>query len=439
MKNHSILFITCLFTVGLSAQNAVTLSLEDAIARGLEHDYTLKNQSVQIQLAEKDRDKLNSRRSPTITGSSDLRGNPILPTLIIPSSAVGGGSGGESTRRAKFGTFFNWSFTADVKYPILDPTLRSDKLKSENERRLREVTLEKLKTNTRLTIAEAWYDVFLKEEQLKIASEKLRRAQALLEIAQTRQSAGSLLPVDVQRSQLDVDNAQSSVEQARNTLEQSRQNLAYRVGLPLDTPLSLPAPSQPTQVEQTLPTGAQPEQRAELKEEQLRMGMNQIDQNQLRDQYKPTLNAVASGAVQHLSNNFAIWQNWFPIAYFGLQAKVTLFDGQLKRKNLSILELQSQTIQQNIAKYKEDFNYETASATATLKNAIVQWKSAQKNLQTAQQILALDKERFSGGTLLYSEYVNTEYTLRESENNFLTAWYNYLVAKVRWDKSAGKL
>ena len=140
-----------------------------------------------------------------------------------------------------------------------------------------------------------------------------------------------------------------------------------------------------------------------------------------------------------MESDSSCWQNWFPIAYLGLQAKVTLFDGQLKRKNLSILQLQGQTIQQNIAKYKEDFNYETASATSTLKNAIVQWKNAQKNLQTAQQILALDKERFTGGALLFSEYLNTEYTLRESENNFLTAWYNYLVAKVRWDKAAGRL
>jgi len=439
MKNYFFFLLLGLLATSLNAQNPVTLTLDDAIARGLEHDYTLKNQSVQIQLSAQDRDKLNSRRAPVVTAGSDLRGNPILQTLIIPTAAVGGGSGGESTRKAKFGTFFNWSFTADIKYPIIDPTLRSDQLKSDNERLLREVTLEKLKTNARLSVAEAWYDVFLKEEQLKIAQEKLKRAQALLDIAQNRQSAGSLLPVDVQRSQLDVDNSQSSLEQAKNTLEQSRQNLAYRVGLPLETALQLPTPPQPTQVETALPTGAQPDQRAELKEEQYRMGMNQIDQTQLRDQYKPTLNAYASGAVQHLSNNFAIWQNWFPIAYLGLQAKITLFDGQLKRKNLSILQLQGQTIQQNIAKYKEDFNYETASATSTLKNAIVQWKNAQKNLQTAQQILALDKERFTGGALLFSEYLNTEYTLRESENNFLTAWYNYLVAKVRWDKAAGRL
>ncbi|MEY4135775.1 MAG: hypothetical protein RL386_2125, partial [Bacteroidota bacterium] len=151
------------------------------------------------------------------------------------------------------------------------------------------------------------------------------------------------------------------------------------------------------------------------------------------------LSLYGSAAVQHLSNNLAIWQNWFPLVYAGLQTRIPVFDGQLKRRNQEIARIEALSARQNLERTKEDIAYGTASAFTAMQNAVVQWKTAQTNLATAVRLFELEKERYEGGKLLYSELLNVEYSLREAENNTLTASYNYLLARVRWEKATGRL
>lgn len=422
-------------SLGLVAQTPRVLTLEEAITLGQNNNLDLKNQGLQVQLAQREREKVDARRSPTLSASADLRTNLVLPTTIIPAGAFGGGSG-EEDQRLRFGTTYNITGAVTASYSLIDPTLRTDQLRADGQRTLQEAGLEKQKANYRVTIAEAWYDVFLKQEQLALAEEKLKRAESLLQINQNRLSAGALLPAEVQRSQLEVDNSRASRDQARNNLALSQQNLAYRVGLPLDTPLEIGQLDLPGSG--SLPTpNTQAGQRWELKEEEQRLALNVLEQQRLKEQYRPNLSAIANGSIQHLSNNFAIWEKWFPAVYVGLQSNFTIFDGHLKQKNLEVLKLQNQISQQNLERIRQDISYEAASTETSLQNAIVQWKSAQQNLDTARKILELEQERYKGGNLLFADLLSTEYALREAENNMLSAWYNYLIAKLRWEKARG--
>ena len=417
------------------AQSPRVISLEEAITLGQSNSLDLKNQSLQVQIAQGERNKIEARRSPIVSANGELRSNLVLPTTIIPAGAFGGGGTGED-QKLRFGTVFNITGGLNVSYSLIDPTLRSDQLRSDGQRVLQEATLEKQKANFRLTIAEAWYDVFLKQEQLAIAEEKLKRAESLLQISQNRLNAGALLPIEVQRSQLERDNSRASRDQAKNSLSLSRQNLAYRVGLPLDTPLevgSIVPPANDMVANLAPNTG----QRWELKEEEQRLAINLLDQQRIKEQYRPNLSAIANGSVQHLSNNFAVWEKWFPAVYIGLQTNFTLFDGNLKQKNLEVLKLQNQVSQHNMERIRQDIGYEVASNQTALQNSVVQWQSTQQNLATARKILELEKERYVGGNLLFADLLNTEFSLREAENNALSAWYNYLVAKLRWEKAMG--
>jgi len=421
--------------LGLVAQTPRILTLEEAINLGQSNNYDLKNQGLQVQLAQREREKVDARRSPVISATGEFRSNLVLPTTIIPAGAFGGSSG-EEDQKLRFGTIYNITGAVSLSYPLIDPTLRSDQLRADGQRTLQEAGLEKQKANYRLTIAEAWYDVFLKQEQLSLAEAKLKRAESVVQINQNRLAAGALLPSELQRSQLELGNSRATRDQAQNNLLLSRQNLAYRVGLPLDTPLEVGQLAVPGSGSLPSPN-VQSGQRWELKEEEQRLAINALEQQRLKEQYRPNLSAIANGSIQHLSNNLAVWEKWFPAVYVGLQTNFTIFDGHLKQKNLEVLKLQNQISQQNLERIRQDIRYEEVSTETTLQNAIVQWKSVQQNLSTAQKILDLEQARYQGGNLLYSDLLNSEYALREAENNMLSAWYNYLIAKLRWEKVRG--
>jgi outer membrane protein TolC len=421
----------------VSAQDTVRLTLEAAVEQGISHSYALRNQQLAIDLADSELDKLNARKMPVVGAGGDLRTNIVLPVTIIPGSAFNNQGQNEGDRKIRFGTTFNIIGSVEATYALVDPTLGADRQLAEAGRSLQGTLYEVQKQQQKLIVAEAWYNVFLYQEQMRLAGDKLIRARALLEINRVRQETGTLLPAELLRAQLDVDNAVAVFEQAVNQLVMGRQTLAYRVGLPLNTPIEVvgnPVPELP-QIGVEAPLG----QRWEISEQQQRMVVAEQKVQQIEQQYKPGLSLYGSAAVQHLSNNLAIWQNWFPLVYAGLQTRIPVFDGQLKRRNQEIARIEALSARQNLERTKEDIAYETASAFTAMQNAVVQWKTAQTNLATAVRLFELEKERYEGGKLLYSELLNVEYSLREAENNTLTASYNYLLARVRWEKATGRL
>ena len=420
-----------------SAQDTVRLTLEAAVEQGVSHSYGLRNQQLAIDLADSELDKLNARKMPVVSAGGDLRTNMVLPVTIIPGSAFNNQGQNEGDRKIRFGTTFNIIGSVEATYALVDPTLGADRQLAEAGRSLQGTLYEAQKQQQKLIIAEAWYNVFLSQEQTRLAGDKLARARALLEINQVRQETGTLLPAELLRAKLDVDNAAATFEQSVNQLVMSRQTLAYRVGLPLNTAIEVvgnPVPELP-EIGAEAPLG----QRWEISEQEQRMVVAERKVQQIEQEYKPGLSLYGNAAVQHLSNNLAIWQNWFPLVYAGLQTKIPVFDGQLKRRNQEIARIEALSARQNLERVKEDIAYETASASTAMQNAVVQWKTAQTNLATAVRLFELEQERYEGGKLLYSELLNVEYSLREAENNALTASYNYLLARVRWEKATGRL
>jgi outer membrane protein TolC len=425
------------FGTMVSAQDTVRLTLEAAVEQGVSHSYALRNQQLAIDLADSELDKLNARKMPVVGAGGDLRTNIVLPVTIIPGSAFSSQGQNEGDRKIRFGTTFNIIGSVEATYALVDPTLGADRQLAEAGRSLQGTLYEAQKQQQKLIVAEAWYNVFLYQQQMRLAGDKLIRARVLLEINQVRQETGALLPAELLRAKLDVDNAAAAFEQSVNQLVMGRQTLAYRVGLPLNTPIEVvgnPVPELP-QIGVEAPLG----QRWEISEQQQRMVVAEQKVQQIEQQYKPGLSLYGNAAVQHLSNNLAIWQNWFPLVYAGLQTRIPVFDGQLKRRNQEIARIEALSARQNLERVKEDIAYETASASTAMQNAVVQWKTAQTNLATAVRLFELEKERYEGGKLLYSELLNVEYSLREAENNALTASYNYLLARVRWEKATGRL
>jgi len=419
----------------LSGQDTLRLSLDEALNRGLSHNLALRSQQLRIRQSELEAARLNARRAPVVQAGSDLRSNLILPTTIIPGNVFSSpGQEGEDLR-VRFGTVFTLNAAIDARYPLLDPQLPNDRKIAALQRDIESSTLESQQQQVRLQIAEAWYEVCIQEQQRRLADEKATRARELLAITQTLASAGTALPADLLRSELDLSNALSAVELAQTQWESSRQTLAYLIGLPAGQAFWVVGAQTPD-------VPATPIQQTELHRPELltlsqRVELAELQRAQTAQGYKPSVDLYGSTALQHLSNNLSVWQNWFPLTYVGLQAKVVLFDGHLRRQNEEIAQVQWEIARRNLEQQSEAIAYELTTADQAIRQATLQWSNAQANLRASKQLFTLERTRYAEGKLRYAELINAEYTLREAERNVLNAWYNYLLAKARRDKAGG--
>lgn len=409
----------------------------------VQHNYDLKNQQLNMALVDKDLEKIQAQRQPTIGLNGDLRSNPILQSSIIPGAAfTQPGQAAEEDRRIQFGTVFNVTFAVDATYSLYNPTYKTDLEINRTQQALETAALRKNTLDVKLTAATAYYDLLLQQTQINLAKNRLQRTQDLLAVARTQQEAGALLPVDLQKSQLDVQNAQILLDQTENASQRSRLNLARLLGVQ-PSEIVLPASNALQINPDTLKTPAVDENlvaaRSEILEEQQRLQINELQMRRADKAYLPSVDLYGNLSAQHLSNDLAVWDNWFPFMFVGIRASVPIFDGNLRTKNKETYQLQAEINQNNIARLREDLTYELQSAALDLENAISQLQDAQQNLQNAREIMTIDQRRYEAGALLYSDFRNTEFSVREAETNFLSASQNYLLATLNWMRASGKL
>lgn len=419
---------------------AQTLSLEEAMNKAVQHNYDLKNQALNISLSENDAAKTRTRRQPTVNANGDFRYNPILQTSVIPGDAFG--QQNAEDQRIKFGTNFNVLFSIEGNYKILDPVYQTDIAINQAEANVQSATLRKNTAQVKLDAATAYYEILLQQTQVELANNRLRRAQDLLEVSKIRQELGAALPVDVQKSELDVQNAQALLTQAQNVLERARLNLARQMGIAYENSSKLQdnlLNINTDTVQIPIVNAAVIDLKPEILEAQQQLKINELQLQRENKLYLPSLSLYGNLSAQHLSNNLAVWDKWFPFAYLGAQVSVPLYDGGLKNRNKEGFQLQTQINQNNLSRLREELTYELQSATIDLKNAISQLQDAAQNLQNARAIQNIDQTRYQEGALLFADFRNTEFSLRESETNFLAASQNYLLAQLRWLNANGTL
>jgi outer membrane protein TolC len=84
------------------------------------------------------------------------------------------------------------------------------------------------------------------------------------------------------------------------------------------------------------------------------------------------------------------------------------------------------------------------AAQLELKSALVQFENARRSLTTQEQNIALAEEvfevsqkKFNNGLGNNLELVNAETSLKEAQNNYFNALYDYLIARTDIQKSTG--
>ncbi len=113
-------FVFGVFTIIPISAFSQSYSLNEAIDLGLKNRLEIKNQSLQIDIANGLNDKIRAQWKPKISAQADLRWNTQLQTTVLPFDITGKNADGTST--VKFGTPFNNSLGLQLDQKILIQT-----------------------------------------------------------------------------------------------------------------------------------------------------------------------------------------------------------------------------------------------------------------------------------------------------------------------------
>jgi len=438
MEKHLITLILFLFW-GQFSLAQTPLSLEQTIDLAVRRNFGLKNQAINVSIADKELEKLRAGRQPVISGNGDLRYNPILQTVIIPGEAFG--QPGDSPEKVRFGTRFNLLAGVDASWKAVDPTFRTAEAASLIEGKIESLKLIQNTLQVALEAAEAFYDVIFQMTRVQLGGARRSRAAALEKITWTAKDAGAVMPIDSLKSAVELQRAEAQYQQAQNQLQRARLYLGHLIGmdesqivLP-DDMLALDTISI-SSVLDNLPGTAT---RTELEEAQLRLDWNQLQVTLEEKRQLPVLEFYANMSAQHLSDAFSVWNRWFPFSFVGVRTSIPLYDGQRKARQKELLLFREQIARNQLSAVSETLAFEIETAFLERDHALISMRDEGRNLDLARGVLQIEQTRLEEGVLLFADFREAEYALREAESAYLSAVRAYAVAQLRCAKAIGQI
>ncbi len=421
---------------------AQKITLNEAIQKGIENRIELKTQALNIQIASSENYKIKAKWLPQVSANGDVRWNTQLQTTVLPFALPGSS---ESQTIVRLGRPFNNTFALQAEQKVYDINKKIDRLVNDTQTDAQKNTLEQQKINLKQSITEAYFLAVFNKEKLRLSEIALQRANAYLDAAKVKFEQGTILKNDLDKFTLDVSNAKLTQTKNIQDYELSLVTLQYQLNTndkaePAEDLTSILNYSQITE-RRPADNQTNSDKRTEVKAEEINLKLNELNLQKQKTKNLPTVSAYGNYSAFQISDTFNPFASgtWFTSNYVGIRANIPIFDGKQTKLSSQDFLFRKQINQLNIERLINDFNYESKITWNTLQQSKLNLEEAKKNITLAQHILETDKFRFEQGVIVISDLKNSEYSLQNSENQYLSSIYNFLVANVRYKKASGNL
>jgi outer membrane protein TolC len=431
-----ILVLTAVCT-NLSAQNdTLKLSLDQAIKLGLASRFDVKGNNLNIDLARNRLIKSNKELLPDLSANGKMVYYGQLQPSIIPAGYLGF----TEPMKIAIGMKNNTSLALDLNYTIYKPGLYTDIKIASNNILLEEEKNNKTDINIKVEIAEAYDNVLLKSLQYGIAEKNVSRYKEYYDLTRGKYTSGAVLESDMLLAELDYKNAVAATEKQKQECLLSIENLKYKINLPVQTVVILTDSlhSDEAGMSDILPADALTK-RSEIKQLAIEQSGNELQLKKAKQSYFPSLSLFGNytrfyqGPQFDYSNNFY----WAPVNYVGIKLSIPI-TGSFKNTN-SVKEYKLKLAQTDILLKQKtaDIQYEVQESLTRLNNAWQNLEVAKNNYLLSQKVYELKKQQYDSGSFSYEKLLDTEKSLSNTEQEYISAVYSYLIAKINYQKAVG--
>jgi outer membrane protein TolC len=216
---------------GPAPEGPVSLTLQDAVVRGLEHNLAVVLGREQVRAAAGARDATRSRLYPQLGAYlADSRNIINLEAYGFPVPA------GESPLIGPFDVF---DARATVAMPLVDLSLWADARAASHAADAAGATLDDLRDQVVLAVSSLYLRASAAESRIDAARAQVATARALHEQAVDMKTAGVVAGIEVLQTEVQLAAERERLIVAENDAATTKLALARAIGLPLDAGLVL--------------------------------------------------------------------------------------------------------------------------------------------------------------------------------------------------------
>ncbi len=427
-----------------------TFTLEEAIAYALQNNPGLKSERLNIKDANEQIRGYRSSGLPQVTGNASYQHFLAIPTQILPEGSFFEGDpdqgippNPQEDLEVQFGTKNNITAGVELSQLLFDGSFFVGLRAMRMYRELVGRQIAHTETEVRNNVTEAYLAVLVAIRNNEILERNINNLERALNETTAMFENGFVERLDVDRLDLSLENIRIEAENVQSLLHLSYNILKWEMGYPMADDIAI-ADEIDRLTDEALITAVlaeetfDPSLRSEYHVLNQAIEMNEVNVDQFRMKYYPTLRAFASYS-QVLQGDAIAGSPWFPTSVVGLSLQVPVFDGFGRSSNV-----QRARVDLDKARLQKDAFLEMARMEVN--NARIQYSNARRSVQSRQRSMDLAERIYETTQFKYREGIGSslevtqaESELYSSQANYIQALFDLLSAQNNLKRALGKL
>ena len=425
----------------LTAQQTNAFSAKQTADYALKNSVQVRNALTDIAIQQQSNREITAAAFPQISGGVNLTDYLSIPTNLLPGEFFGQPPG--TYIPVKFGTKYNASYTGRLSQILFDGQVFIGLQARKSSILLRQQTVEVTQEEIKANVYKVYYQLVVGQVQTKIIDANIARTEKLLHDTKELFKNGFQEQLDVDKVNVSLSNLRTQRTSVENQLETGNIGLKYLIGMPVKEQLVLTDSLNDQDLKDDLLNGTfKYEDRPEYRLQQTAAILGQYNIKRYQASYYPALSVNGTFSRNAQRNQFNFFdknKQYFTTSYLSFDLSIPIFDGFAKASRIQQARLQLRQTQNTISDLQNSIDNDVQTARVQIRNALTTMDEQKKNMALAEQVYNQTKKKYEQGLGSNLEITNAEADLITAQNNYFSAVYDAIIARIDYMKATGKL
>jgi outer membrane protein len=248
--------------------------------------------------------------------------------------------------------------------------------------------------------------------------------------------------LDVDKATVQLANFESEKIQTNYNIDNGYLGLKVLLGMPIQDSLILTDTLTYDMIRNSaLGDNYQYSDRRDFQLLEINKSLNEFDIKRYKKMYIPTASLTANYGQNYYGETLDLFRRnvWFPSSYLGLTINVPIFDGFFKDASIQKSKYALLETQNNMEALKISIDNDVKQAQLKFATSLATLDYEKKNMDLAGNVYEQTRKKYEQGLGSNTEITSAQSDLTQAQNNYFSALYNAVVAKIDYQNAIGKL
>lgn len=428
-------------TVLAQDANIMELGVQDCIGYAWENSQKTKTAALDVQQADKDVWIQAARGLPIINGAVSFNNFLQLPTSVFDASAFNPLAPPGELAELQFGQPYTMDVGATASLQLFDGSyiigVKGAKGFQKLSRDMEKMTRNEVET----LIGEAYYTSQVAKENVRLLAENIANTEKTVQDTKALFEAGFAEEMDVEQLDLLMNSLKNRLKMAERQHEATLNLLKYKMGMPINTKISLKDDLemlwalQPAEDLLTMELNLNDNIAYDLVKQDVVLHGYLVKLEEAK--YYPRLNAFFDYKQQAFRQNFDFFnfdKPWYPQTLWGVKLSVPIWDNLGAAASIKKAKLEQQKIKNKLYDLEQALTMQTITAKGNFQSALEQLETSSANIDLATRIQQKTLVKYQEGLASSMELTTAENQLIQAQADYINMLFEAMNAKLELKK-----